>query len=291
MFIDIHGHAYRKAAPQQPFGQAFPTPDQLLERYDRTGIERAVLLPLVSPEVYLPQSNEDILEMTEDANGRFIPFCNIDPRAMTNSADAPLGDILRYYRDLGCKGIGEVMPNLPFLHPMVQNLFKHVEDVGFPLTFDIAAQIGGTYGLYDDAGLPQLERSLRRFPKLIIFGHGPAFWAEIGQLEKPADRYGYPEYPIKDEGVVPKLLRQYPNLYGDLSATSGYNALARDPDHAVKFINEFRDRLLFGTDICTPEAPTPLVDFLLELRSSNKISEEVFQKIARGNAIRMLGLE
>ncbi len=291
MFIDIHGHAYRKAEPPQVFGQAFPTPDQLLERYDKIGIERAVLLPLVSPEVYLPQSNEDILEIAENANGRFIPFCNIDPRAMTNSADAPLGDILRYYRDRGCKGIGEVMPNLPFLDPMVQNLFKHVEDVGFPLTFDIAAQIGGTYGLYDDVGLPQLERSLRRFPKLIIFGHGPAFWAEIGQLEKPADRYEYPKYPIKDEGVVPKLLRQYPNLYGDLSATSGYNALARDPGYAVKFINEFQDRLLFGTDICTSDMPTPLVDFLIELRVGKKISEEVFQKIARGNAIRMLGLE
>jgi len=146
----------------------FSTPDQLIRRYDELGIEKACLLPLVNAEVYLPQSNEEILQIAEQHPDRFIPFCNIDPRAITNSADAPLGDLLRYYRDLGCKGIGEVMPNLPFLDPLVQNLFKHVAAVGFPLIFDISHCIGNRYGLYDDPGLPQLERSLQNFPKLII---------------------------------------------------------------------------------------------------------------------------
>jgi len=86
-------------------------------------------------------------------------------------------------------------------------------------------------------------------------------------------------------------MRRYPNLYGALSAYSGYNALARDPDYAVQFLEEFQDRLLFGTDICIPDTPTPLVDFLLDLRKSGKISEEVFWKIARRNAVKLLGLE
>ncbi len=287
MFIDIHAHAYRRpCAPPHRFA----APEQLIERYDKIGIERAVLLPLVSPEVYSPQSNEDILEMAEAYGGRFIPFCNVDPRALTNSADAPLGDLLRYYRDQGCKGIGEVMPNMPFLHPMVQNLFRHTEDVGFPLTFDISDRIGGDYGLYDEVGLPQLQSCLRTFPRLTILGHGPAFWAEIGQLETPGDRAGYPDYAVKEEGVVPKLFRRCPNLYGDLSARSGCNALARDLDYASGFLNEFQDRLLFGTDICAPDQPTPLVDLLLNLRDTGNITEEVFSKIARENAVRLLGL-
>ena len=291
MFIDVHAHAYRRhPGPLRNGKQWFATPQQLIERYDEIGIEKAALLPLIGPEVYLPQSNEDILEMAEGFDGRFIPFCNIDPRALTNSVDAPLGDLLRHYRDCGCKGIGEVMPNMAFLDPMVQNLFKHVQDVGFPLIFDISDRIGGDYGLYDDAGLPQLEHCLQRFPKLIILGHGPAFWAEMGQLETPADRGGYPRYPIKEEGVVPKLFRRYENMYGDLSAGSGYNAFARDPDYAVQFINEFQDKLLFGTDICPPDQPTPMVDFLLKLRDEGKIGEEVFNKVARENAIRLLGL-
>jgi len=284
VFIDIHAHVYRRVGPRK-----FSTPDQLLERYDAIGVERGALLPLVSPEVYLPQSNEEILEIAEASGGRFIPFCNIDPRAMTNSVDAPLGELLRYYRDCGCKGIGEVMPNMPFLHPMVQNLFRWVEEVGFPLTFDMATRIGGAYGLYDDAGLPQLEQCLGSFPKLIFLGHGPPFWAEIARLDRPEDRRGYPSYPVKQEGVVPKLMRRYPNLYGDLSAGSGYNALARDLDNAVHFLNEFQDRLLFGLDICAPDNPTPLVDLMLKLRDAGSIKKRVFSKIARENAVGLLG--
>jgi len=285
MFIDIHAHAYRRVGPQK-----FSTPDQLLDRYDKIGVERGVLLPLVSPEVYLPQSNEEIIEIAESSGGRLIPFCNIDPRAMTNSADAPLGELLRYYRDCGCKGIGEVMPNMPFLDPMVQNLFRWVEEVGFPLTFDMATRIGGAYGLYDDPGLPQLEQSLGKFPRLIFLGHGPPFWAEIARLRTPGDRSGYPKYPVEEEGAVPGLMRRYPNLYGDLSAGSGYNALARDPGYAAQFLDEFQDRLLFGLDICAPDNPTPIVDLLLELRDTRKIGRKVFGKIARGNAVKLLGL-
>jgi len=291
MFIDIHAHAYKYPWPRIDGKPAFSTPQQLLELYEKIGIEKACLSPLVSPEVYLPQSNDEILEMARTWPDRFIAFCNIDPRAISNSANAPLDYILKYYRDQGCKGFGEFMPNMPFLDPMVQNVFKHVQDVGFPLIFDSVPQIGGAYGLYDEAGLPQLELCLRRYPKLKVLGHGPPFWSEIGQLETAADRWGYPNYPIKEEGAVPKLLRRYENLYGDLSAGSGCNALSRDPNYAVKFLNEFQDRLLFGTDVCGPDTSTPLVDFLLDLRKSGKISETVFQKIARENAIKLLKLQ
>jgi len=183
-----------------------------------------------------------------------------------------------------------VTANLPLLDPMVQNLFRHTERIDFPLTFHIAHQTTGVYGLYDDAGLPQLERSLARFPNLKFFGHSQSFWAEIGTLRKIQDRAGYPSYPIDEEGAVPRLMRQYHNLYGDLSAGSGFKALNRDPAYAVNFLEEFQDRLLFGTDICAPDTKTPLVDFLLGLRNDGSISETVFQKVARENAIRILNL-
>ena len=299
MFIDIHAHAYRKPVP---FVVEFCTAEQLLERYDQAQIERGALLPIVSPEIYLPQANEDILDMAEEYPDRFIPFCNIDPRALTNAADAPLDRLLRYYRDKGCKGLGEVMLNVPVMDPMVQNLFKHAQDVGLPLTFDGSDQTSGDFGLYDDPGLPQLEHSLQRFPDLILLGHGPVFWAEIGRLETPADRgivFGpgggqvgrLPTYPIKEEGVVPKLFRRYPNLRGDLSDATAYNAMARDPEYGPKVLTEFQDRLLFGTDICGFGQLYPLIDLLIEWRDTDTITEEAFQKVARENAIKLLGLE
>ena len=105
-----------------------------IERFDAEGIERGALLPIVSPEIYLPQANEDILEMVEQYPDRFFAFCNIDPRAITNSPEAPLGDLLRHYKDQGCRGIGEVMPNMPLWDPKVQNLLRHAEEVGLPVT-------------------------------------------------------------------------------------------------------------------------------------------------------------
>ena len=291
MFIDVHVHAYTSPSPPQNGFIHFATAEQVLARYDELGIERGMVLPLVGPEVYLPQSNEEVMRMCADSGGRLIPFCNIDPRGISNAADAPLDIWLRWYKEHGCKGVGEVMPNLPFRHPLVQNLFRCAEEVGLPLTFDVSDRIGGDYGLYDDPGLPQLEGTLKRFPRLIILGHGPEFWAEIGTLDTPADRHGYPSYPVREEGVVVKLFRRYPNLYGDLSAGSGYNALARDPAFAASFLEEFQDRLLFGTDLCAPDGRLPLAEFLLGLRERGELSEQAFRKIARENAIRLFELD
>ena len=61
MFIDIHAHAYREGCPLADGITLFPTPAEVLRRYDEIGIEKGMLLPLIGPEVYLPQSNEDIL--------------------------------------------------------------------------------------------------------------------------------------------------------------------------------------------------------------------------------------
>jgi hypothetical protein len=47
---------------------------------------------------------------------------------------------------------------------------------------------------------------------------------------------------------------------------------------------------MFGTDICAPDTPAPLAALLIRLRDEERISKEVFGKVARGNAIRILEL-
>jgi len=271
--------------------QHISTPEQLLERFKELDIEKGALLPLVSPEcMYGVQSNDEILDICAEHPDRFVPFCNLDPRAVSFSSSAPLDIVLDHFKKKGCRGIGEITANIPFLDPMTQNLFRHAQSAGLPVIFHVAARIGETYGLYDEPGLPGLEMSLLSFPKLKFLGHSPGFWSEISRLDTPADRWFYPKYPVKEEGVVPKLMRRHPNLYGDLSAGSGHNALARDPEYASRFLTEFQDRLLFGTDICAPDTPAPLVEFLLKMRGEGGISEEVFRKVSRENAVRVLGL-
>ncbi len=290
VFIDIHAHVRLYPSAPHHGRRIFPSPEELLRRYDQIGVEKGCLLPLVSPEVYEPQSNTEILEVCRRHPDRFLPFCCFDPRGITNSPDAPFGEWLSFYREQGCLGVGEFMPNLPWMDERVQNLLSHINAMGLALIIDGKGRLGGTYGLYDDVGMPQMEASLQRFPRLRILGHGPAFWAEIAKVEDNRDRQGYPDGPVREEGRVAGLMRQYDNLYGDLSAHSGYNALARDRDYAVQFVNEFQDRLLFGTDICAPDTPTPLAEFLLDLRDRGEISDQVFNKVARENAVRLLGL-
>lgn len=298
MFIDIHAHAYWEPVP---FGTAFPTPEYLINVYDSLGIEKGVLLPVVNCEIYFPQTNEDILNMAAKYPDRFIPYCNIDPRAMTNSPEAPLDQVLQYYKDRGCKGVGEIMPNLEVMDPLVQNLFRCAEKVGLPVVYDGSDQKTNDFGLYDDPGLPQLEHTLQRYPGLKVFGHGPVFWAEIARLETPGERNfvmrmdggqvgKMAETPIKEEGVVPKLFRKYDNLYGDLSDCTCYNALTRDEEYGPKFLEEFQDRLFFGTDYCTCGMEIPLTDKLVEWRDKGKITVDAFNKIARENAIKLFDL-
>jgi len=290
MFIDIHAHAYKYQYPVPGGDALFVSPEELLPIHDELGIERAFLLPIVSSEMYVPQSVGEIIDMANASGGRWIPFCNVDPRVYSNSSDAQIGLLLEHYRHLGCKGIGEVMPNLPWLDPRMQNLLYHTQKIGFPLIFDMTGYQSRCYGIYDEPGMPQLEQCLARFPDLLFIGHGPAFWAEIAALRDPADRFGYPKYPVEKEGRVAQLMRDYPNLAVDLSAGSGENALLRDPDYAVSFLNEFAGRIMFGTDICVRHNRYKTAGFLLDSRNAGKISPEAFEGIARGNAQRLLGI-
>ncbi|HHX73080.1 MAG TPA: amidohydrolase family protein [Clostridiales bacterium] len=290
MFLDIHAHVYRYPYPTPDGRFLMASPDQLLERMDELAIDRAVLLPLVSPELYVPQSVGEIIELAQASEGRFIPFCNIDPRVLTNSSDAPLGILLEHYKKLGCKGVGEVLPNMPWSEPRLQNLLRCTEQAGLPLVFDITGRINSGYGIYDDPGLPQLEQCLQKYPNLVMVGHGPAFWAEISVLRKVEDRLTYPSYPIDKEGRVVELLRTYPNLWVEISAGSGANALLRDMEYAPKFLQEFSDRILFGTDICYADQDLPQGCILKTLLDAGKISQDVFLDIAYRNGERLLSL-
>jgi predicted TIM-barrel fold metal-dependent hydrolase len=186
-------------------------------------------------------------------------------------------------------GVGEYLPNIPLDDPINMNLYTQVEEIGLPLTFHLAPEQGGHYGCVDEIGLPRLERVLQSFPDLVYLAHAQVFWSEISADVTGVERMGYPEGKVTPGRVV-ELMRRYPNLHGDLSANSGYNAISRDLEFGLCFLEEFQDRLYFGTDIAHAVQDLPLVSYLRDLRARDLISEDAYDKVTWGNASRLLGL-
>lgn len=290
MLIDIHCHTSYTRGLTRANGTRYPLPGELIEMLDGAGIDKAVVLSGVSPEKrYTFVTPQEVMRICKEHPDRLIPFCSIDPRMLTNSTEADFLPMLESFRAAGFKGVGEYVPNLPLDDPLNMNLFKQVEEVGFPLTFHIAPVIGRTYGCYDEIGLPRLERVLKACPNLILLGHSPPFWSEISRDVTEESRSGYPEGEVTSGRVV-ELMRTYPNLHGDLSANSGYNAVSRDAEFGYRFMEEFQDRLYFATDIANIPQELPIVAYFEKLKADACISDEAYEKITWRNAVRLLGL-
>ena len=291
MLIDIHTHTTYTRGVSRPNGSRYPLPAELIDMLDAAGIDKAVILSTVSPEVrYSFVTPQEVLAIAREFSDRLIPFCNVDPRMLTNTPDADFGPMLSHFKESGFKGLGEYFPNLPFDDPLNMNVFRWVEEIGFPLTFHIATAIGGQYGCYDEVGLPRLEKVLKAFPNLVFLGHSQPFWAEIGSDVTEENRAGYPKGKVAPGRIV-ELMRRYPNLHGDLAAASGFNAISRDPEFGYRFMEEFQDRLYFGTDIANVPQKMPQVAYFRKLKDERLISRDACEKIAWRNAARLLDID
>ena len=293
--IDIHAHArpFEHIAPVYLRGESFVCARELIDFYDKLNIEKGVLLPITSPEYHsFLITSADCAHTAEKHPDRFFWFCSIDPRGCGNKVTADFTPLLQYYKSLGAKGVGELTAQLYVDDPLMDNMFYHCAACDMPVTIDMGIQFGGCYGIVDDIGLPRLEKMLKKHKNLKILGHSQPFWAEISSDVTQENRSGYPKGKVT-EGRVAELMREYENLYCDLSAGSGSNAMMRDPEYAARFIEEFADRILYGCDICQifNTFQYDFDAFLTKLRTDGMISEENYYKIVRGNAIKLLNLK
>lgn len=281
-YIDIHTHLGTFY-----WGKEL-TVDGLIRLMDKHFVERAVVLPLVSPEAsnYL-QPTESALAAYKAHPDRIIPFCAVDPRINYPrgycQGVAGLTSILQKYQDLGARGFGEHKVGLPFDHPLMMAVYEACEALYLPVLFHLDDVRG-----IDTPGLPRLEHALKSFPKLPFIGHAAGFWASISEDAKFEDFSRYPEIPtpVVPGGALDRLMDKYPNLYGDLSEPGGYSAIKRDLDFGRQFIIRRADRLLFGTDFLMANHEVPHFD----LHDSLKLPDDVQFKVFRGNAIRLLKL-
>ena len=285
-YIDIHTHLGAFY-----FGQEL-TAELLVRFMDQHDIEKACVLPLISPESAPITQPVTAIAAYRQFPERLIPFASLDPRAVTEPGKRTghvggvkgMIDILKRYQDAGCRGLGEHKTGLWFDAPQQMALYEACDAVGLPILFHL-----DDIRNPDTPGLPRVENVLKAFPKLPLIGHAAGFWASISGDATFEDFGRYPAVPkkIAPGGALDRLLKKYPNLYGDLSEPGGEKAIARDPDFGREFLIRNANQLLFGTDILMPEQKIPQ----FELLDSLKLPEEVQYKIFRGNAIKLLKLE
>jgi predicted TIM-barrel fold metal-dependent hydrolase len=276
--IDIHTHAGRML-----YGLPHLTVDDLIAVLDREGIDQACLMALENPEeldYYF--TSEQVLAACACYPERLVPFCSVDPRHRYPESFDP-HPVIAEYVQRGCRGFGEMLAGVPIDHPGLQKIYAACGELGIPLLFHSDHWIGR-----DDPGLPRLEHMLQTYPETIFIGHGTRFWAEISQRPdlEPTRLAQYPSGAVITTGATDRLLGMYPNLYGDLSAGSGYTALTRDPAFGLDFLERRQDKLLFGTDVLKPGQALPIVAFL----RTCPISETAREKILHSNAEHMLKL-
>ena len=283
--IDLHLHLTPFQIPK--LGKLNQTIGKnMLPHLEELGIEKGVLMS--GAEKGMPfgtnKANRAICEKFPD---RYAWMCAVDPKGKE-----PVYDRLARFKAQGAIGVGELTTNKRLDDPFLQELFAAAEKLELPVTIHMSPEVGCSYGVVDDPGLPLLEEVLKKYPRLKLLGHSQVFWIEMSgdaPREKEA-RNQWGEGPIVPGGRVPELFEKYPNLYGDLSANSAGCALMRDPEFGLAFLEKYADRLFFATDMVNRDMVFPLGAWLDEMAAAGKLSREAYEKIIRRNAERIFGL-
>jgi uncharacterized protein len=169
--------------------------------------------------------------------------------ARSVAADPAQPDAGRSFREAlqgGAVSIGELKYHLALDSPEMRRVYEIAAEMHAPVMMHIQNFPHFEGELPYNTGYPQFDKILRAYPRTDFIGHADLFWAHIS-ADVPTDR-GYPVGPIKPGGLTDRWLSDFPNLYADMSANSGNNALSRDPDFSRDFIIRHKSKLIFGSD-------------------------------------------
>lgn len=283
--IDLHLHLMETEFTL-PSGVVLSGPREMLPHMDRLGIRKAVLMSGCKA-LFPAASNQVVQKICRTYPDRYAWMCNLDP-----CRPEEVFPQLQKYRDLGAIGIGELACNRRLDDPFLQALFAAAQALELPVTFHLSPETGRGYGVVDDPGLPLLEQVLKAYPNLKLLGHSKTFWNEISG-DAPRDlesRRRTCKGPVVPGGRISQLLAAYPNLYCDLSAQSGSNALMRDPEFGLSFLEQWSDRLFFATDMLNTQTVFPLGPWLDQQAALGQLSQQAYENVCAWNAQRVFGL-
>lgn len=236
--IDIHQHTnYRER-----------TAEQLIAHQRTMGVTQTILLPAGSA-VKRPSTadgkhnalggvgaggNETALTMSRQHPKEFFFGAN----EVTDLPEAR-AEIAKYL-DNGAIIIGEQKFGVECDSAESQVLYKLAAEYRVPILRHFQH---GTYNL----GFERLHKMLEKYPTTIFIGHAQTWWANIDKNHTD-QKVLYPKGKVTAGGLTDRYLADYPNMFADMSAGSGLNALTRDEDHTRGFLDRHQSKILYGSD-------------------------------------------
>ncbi len=241
------------------------SPAKFLKYLDRVGVERAVLINYVSPNVmgFTAEVNDWVCKYASNAPDRLIPCGSVHPR-FTKDCATEVDRIV----GLGIRML-KVHPQHQLLYPNAYRdnlpqqaqIYERAQDLGIPIMFHTGTSIFPK--ARNKFALPiHLDDLVVDFPKLkIIMAHG-----------------GRPLW--MDEAFF--LLRRSKNVYLDISSIPPQNLLEYFPR-----LESIADQTLFGSDWPGPGVKD--VGANLDRFKSLPLSEATKRKILHDTAERVFG--
>jgi len=219
--FDLHFHLRPQAASN-------------LAHLDGAGVTKANLLTRGA-------ALENVKSLLAAAPGRFTWF---------NSHDVTRPDaeqVLTQAVKDGAQGFGELKFHVAADGPELRRIYSLAADLRVPILIHFQeVDHFPNEGTWSTGYARTFESILKAYPKTTFIGHADAFWANVS-----ADYHNeaaYPTGPIKRGGLTDRWLGDYPNLFADMAANSGNNAMSRDPEFTIDFLKRHRGKLLFGSD-------------------------------------------
>jgi predicted TIM-barrel fold metal-dependent hydrolase len=291
-------HAAAGQVPQSEWGSPVfdlhfhlrPEPASNLAHLDGAGITKANLLTR-APAL------ERVKAMQAAAPGRFTWFNSYD----VTKPDAE--QVLTQAAKEGAQGFVELKFHVAADGPELRRIYALAADLKVPLLIHFQeVDHFPNEGTWSTGYAKTFAAILKAYPKTTFIGHADAFWANVSADYQ--NQAAYPTGPIVRGGVTDTWLGEFPNLYGDMSANSGNNAMSRDPVFTTAFLTRHQDKLIFGSDCgCTDghgggvsQGNNPTAARMAgkcvareTLGLMKRLAPpEVFQKIVWGNAHKLL---
>jgi predicted TIM-barrel fold metal-dependent hydrolase len=163
--------------------------------------------------------------------------------------------------------------------PAMQRIYELAQDHRVPVLMHWQFQ------MYN-YGFERFHRMLEKYPTVNFLGHAQTWWANIDRNYRDDVAQLYPKGALTPGGLTDRYLGDYANMFGDLSAGSGLNALTRDEDFTRDFLSRHQDKLVFGSDCSDTDGSGPKCQGSQTISTIRRLAANrtIERKVLYGNA-------